>query len=161
MFEQGHVFASLITDGPAVVFGRVEEGMQVVKAIEAVGTQAGKPKKRVTVVDSGELPSKRMILKRLREEKEELANLKKDPIAVGFSVTYAVQALPYTIALRSADHICMQTRATLPHEASTTQGDIFSARKSVSVAIIAQLSKKICFHLFVTGLIHKKASFHP
>ena len=56
--------------------------MQIVKAIEAVGTQSGKPKKRVTIVDSGELPSKRMILKRMREEKEELANLKKDPIAV-------------------------------------------------------------------------------
>lgn len=56
--------------------------MQVVRAIEAVGTQSGKPKKRVTIVDSGELPSKRMILKRMREEKEELANLKKDPIAV-------------------------------------------------------------------------------
>lgn len=66
----------------AVVFGRVEEGMQVVKAIEAVGTQSGKPKKRVTIVDCGELPSKRMILKRIQAEKEELANLKKDPIAV-------------------------------------------------------------------------------
>ena len=67
---------------PAVVFGRVEEGMQVVKAIEAVGTQSGKTKKRVTIVDCGELPSKRMILKRIRQEKEELANLKKDPISV-------------------------------------------------------------------------------
>ena len=60
--------------------------MQIVKAIEAVGTQSGKPKKRVTIVDCGELPSKRMILKRLREEKEELANLKKDPIAVSASM---------------------------------------------------------------------------
>ena len=72
----------------AVVFGRVEEGMQVVKAIEAVGTSSGKPRKRVTVVDCGELPSKRMILKRIQAEKEELANLKKDPIAVSIFPFY-------------------------------------------------------------------------
>ncbi len=56
--------------------------MHVVKAIEAVGTASGKPRKRVTIVDCGELPSRRMILKRIQAEKEELANLKKDPIAV-------------------------------------------------------------------------------
>ena len=67
---------------PAVVFGRVEEGMQIVKAIEAVGTQSGKPRKKVVLSDCGELPSKRMILKRIREEKEELANLKQDPFQV-------------------------------------------------------------------------------
>lgn len=56
--------------------------MQIVKAIEAEGQQNGRPKKRVVIVDCGELPSKRMILKKLREEKEQLANLKKDPIQV-------------------------------------------------------------------------------
>jgi cyclophilin family peptidyl-prolyl cis-trans isomerase len=38
------------------VFGRVIEGMDVVKAIEAQGSQDGKPKKTVIVADSGELP---------------------------------------------------------------------------------------------------------
>lgn len=38
------------------VFGRVVEGMDVVKAIEAEGSQDGKPKKTVIVADSGELP---------------------------------------------------------------------------------------------------------
>ena len=38
------------------VFGRVLEGMDVVKAIEAQGSQDGKPKKTVIVADSGELP---------------------------------------------------------------------------------------------------------
>lgn len=56
--------------------------MQVVKAIEAVGQQSGRPRKRVVIADCGEMPSKRMILKRRMAEKEELANLKKDPIQV-------------------------------------------------------------------------------
>lgn len=77
-----------------MVFGRVEEGMQVVKAIEAVGTQGGKPRKPVAIVDSGELPSKRMILKRLRAEKEELAKLKQDP----FQVVISTKCWPHAMA---------------------------------------------------------------
>ena len=41
-----------------VVFGRVTEGMSVVKAIEKVGSQSGTTSKKVVVVDSGELKSK-------------------------------------------------------------------------------------------------------
>lgn len=36
-------------DGKHVVFGKVAEGKEVVKAIEAVGTQSGKPSKVVTI----------------------------------------------------------------------------------------------------------------
>ena len=43
-------------DGKHVVFGIVIEGMDVVKAVEAVGSQSGTPSKKVTVADSGELP---------------------------------------------------------------------------------------------------------
>ncbi|KAJ8609028.1 hypothetical protein CTAYLR_008709 [Chrysophaeum taylorii] len=43
-------------DGKHVVFGKVLEGMDVVKAIERIGSQSGKPKKPVVVEDSGELP---------------------------------------------------------------------------------------------------------
>ncbi|EDQ87003.1 uncharacterized protein MONBRDRAFT_33563 [Monosiga brevicollis MX1] len=44
-------------DGRHVVFGKVsdDKSMSVVKAIEAVGSQSGKPSKRVVVVASGEL----------------------------------------------------------------------------------------------------------
>uniref|UniRef100_A0A7S4MEQ3 Peptidyl-prolyl cis-trans isomerase n=1 Tax=Vannella robusta TaxID=1487602 RepID=A0A7S4MEQ3_9EUKA len=42
-------------DGKHVVFGEVLEGMEVVKAIEAVGSQSGKPSQRVQIVDSGVL----------------------------------------------------------------------------------------------------------
>ena len=42
---------------PAQVFGKVIEGMDVVKKIEALGSQDGKPSKKVTVADSGELPA--------------------------------------------------------------------------------------------------------
>jgi peptidylprolyl isomerase len=43
-------------DGRHVVFGKVVEGMDVVKKIEAVGSQSGRPSKKVVIEDSGELP---------------------------------------------------------------------------------------------------------
>jgi peptidylprolyl isomerase len=43
-------------NGRHVVFGKVIEGMDVVKKIEAVGSGSGKPSKEVVIVDSGELP---------------------------------------------------------------------------------------------------------
>lgn len=42
-------------DGRHVVFGKVLEGMDVLKKIEAVGSQTGKPTQRVTIAESGEL----------------------------------------------------------------------------------------------------------
>ena len=42
-------------DGRHVVFGRVVEGMDVLDAIEAVGSPSGTPSKKVVIVDSGEL----------------------------------------------------------------------------------------------------------
>lgn len=36
-------------DGRHVVFGRVSEGRDVVKAVEAVGSQSGRPSKKVTI----------------------------------------------------------------------------------------------------------------
>lgn len=43
-------------DGKHVVFGRVLEGMDVVKKIEAEGTRSGRTMKIITIKDSGELP---------------------------------------------------------------------------------------------------------
>lgn len=48
------VVASWLNDRH-VVFGKVIEGMDVVKQIEAVGSSSGNPKVRVVVEDSGEL----------------------------------------------------------------------------------------------------------
>merc|ERR1712118_242786 len=42
-------------DGKHVVFGSVVEGMDVVKKIEAVGSQSGKTAKPVMIADSGQL----------------------------------------------------------------------------------------------------------
>ncbi|ORE03542.1 peptidyl-prolyl cis-trans isomerase E [Rhizopus microsporus var. microsporus] len=42
-------------DGKHVVFGQVVSGMNVVKQMESCGTANGKPTKRVTIVDCGEL----------------------------------------------------------------------------------------------------------
>lgn len=43
-------------DGRHVVFGKVLEGTDIVKNIEAIGSPSGTPKVTVTIVDSGELP---------------------------------------------------------------------------------------------------------
>ena len=42
-------------DGAHVVFGKVVDGMNVVKAIEAVGSQGGQTSKKVVVTASGQL----------------------------------------------------------------------------------------------------------
>merc|ERR1712205_26380 len=42
-------------DGKHVVFGSVKEGMDVVKKIEAVGSQSGKTTKQVVIADCGQL----------------------------------------------------------------------------------------------------------
>eukprot|EP00316_Scyphosphaera_apsteinii_P022272 CAMPEP_0119313416 /NCGR_PEP_ID=MMETSP1333-20130426/29059_1 /TAXON_ID=418940 /ORGANISM="Scyphosphaera apsteinii, Strain RCC1455" /LENGTH=163 /DNA_ID=CAMNT_0007318253 /DNA_START=72 /DNA_END=563 /DNA_ORIENTATION=- len=42
-------------DNKHVVFGEVTKGMDVVKAIEAVGTQSGKTNKPVVIADSGQI----------------------------------------------------------------------------------------------------------
>merc|ERR1712232_909752 len=41
-------------DGKHVVFGSVTEGMEVVKACEAVGSQSGKTSKKVEIANCGE-----------------------------------------------------------------------------------------------------------
>ncbi len=43
-------------NGRHVVFGKVIEGMDIVKKIEAVGTGSGRPTQEVVIIDSGELP---------------------------------------------------------------------------------------------------------
>ncbi|MDM8543302.1 peptidylprolyl isomerase [Desulfococcaceae bacterium HSG9] len=42
-------------DGKHVVFGKVTDGLEVVKKIEAVGSGSGRPQKKVTIVDCGQL----------------------------------------------------------------------------------------------------------
>ncbi|KAJ3509321.1 hypothetical protein NLJ89_g5283 [Agrocybe chaxingu] len=42
-------------DGRHVVFGKVVEGMDVVKAVEAIGTESGRPTAKVTITSSGVL----------------------------------------------------------------------------------------------------------
>merc|ERR1740115_561517 len=42
-------------DGKHVVFGRISKGMDVVKAVEKVGSQSGSTSKEVVIKDSGEI----------------------------------------------------------------------------------------------------------
>lgn len=41
-------------DGKHVVFGRVVQGMDVIKKMESYGTSNGKPKKKILIENSGE-----------------------------------------------------------------------------------------------------------
>ncbi|MBX3436825.1 MAG: peptidylprolyl isomerase [Planctomycetaceae bacterium] len=43
-------------DGKHVVFGRVIEGMDIIKKLEAEGSQSGRTKKVLAIADCGELP---------------------------------------------------------------------------------------------------------
>ena len=47
--------AAAFLDGKHVVFGSVTKGMEVVKAIEAVGSEEGDTSKKVVVADCGQL----------------------------------------------------------------------------------------------------------
>ncbi|CAF2376730.1 unnamed protein product [Rotaria sp. Silwood2] len=42
-------------DSKHVVFGEVMDGMDIVRKIEALGSQSGKPQKRITIASCGEL----------------------------------------------------------------------------------------------------------
>ena len=42
-------------DGNHVVFGKVTEGMDVIKSIESVGSSSGKTSRSVVITDCGEL----------------------------------------------------------------------------------------------------------
>ena len=54
-----HFFHSTVQtswlNGKHVVFGSVTKGMDVVKAVEAVGTSSGKTTKQVMIADCGQL----------------------------------------------------------------------------------------------------------
>src|SRR4051794_6071139 len=43
-------------DGKHVVFGKVVEGMDVVKAMEALGSSSGQTRQKIVIADCGELP---------------------------------------------------------------------------------------------------------
>ncbi|KAK2077917.1 hypothetical protein QBZ16_003785 [Prototheca wickerhamii] len=68
-------------DGKHVVFGKVTEGMSVLRKIEGLGSRSGKVSRRVVVAECGELPSRRQLLAKIRAEKAELAALKAEPSA--------------------------------------------------------------------------------
>ena len=57
--------------------------MPLVRRMESCGSRSGKTLKPIVVADCGELPSQRQILARRQAEREELTNLKKDPLQVG------------------------------------------------------------------------------
>jgi pre-mRNA-splicing factor SYF2 len=69
-------------DGKHCVFGKVTEGLNVVKKVEGVGSRSGRTSQRVVVADCGELPSRRQLQARARAEREEDEELRREPVAV-------------------------------------------------------------------------------
>mmetsp|Transcript_20064 Transcript_20064/g.34528 ORF Transcript_20064/g.34528 Transcript_20064/m.34528 type:complete len:500 (+) Transcript_20064:207-1706(+) len=69
-------------DGKHVVFGRVVEGMPVLKRVEVCGSRTGKPSKKVCITDCGQLSSRAEMLRKVMEEKDELAALRVNPLQV-------------------------------------------------------------------------------
>lgn len=52
---------SLLLAWCAVVFGRVEAGMPVVRKIEACGSSSGRTRQPVVIADCGEMPTRRQV----------------------------------------------------------------------------------------------------
>lgn len=52
---QGQGQVHKVSSSCTVVFGKVVEGMALVRKAEAVGTQSGKPRQPVSVADCGEV----------------------------------------------------------------------------------------------------------
>ncbi|PRW59726.1 peptidyl-prolyl cis-trans isomerase CYP19-3 isoform X2 [Chlorella sorokiniana] len=66
-------------DGKHVVFGKVTEGLPVVKRMESLGSKSGRTAQKIYIADCGELPSKRQIMAKILREREEAAAMKQDP----------------------------------------------------------------------------------
>ena len=69
-------------DGKHVVFGRVVDGMSVVKRMEAVGSKSGRTSRPVVIADCGQLAGRLEAVEKLQQRREELAALKAAPEAV-------------------------------------------------------------------------------
>ena len=65
-----------------MVFGKVEEGMPLVRRMESCGSRTGKTLKPIVIADCGELPSQRQILAKRKAEIEENVKLRQDPLQV-------------------------------------------------------------------------------
>ena len=64
-------------DGKHVVFGEVVEGKDVVKKIEAEGSEEGTTKKEIKIIDCGEIKEEKDEKKRKSETKESPAKKQK------------------------------------------------------------------------------------
>eukprot|EP00879_Flechtneria_rotunda_P020196 GHRR01021237.1.p1 GENE.GHRR01021237.1~~GHRR01021237.1.p1 ORF type:complete len:460 (+),score=131.15 GHRR01021237.1:104-1381(+) len=84
-------------DSKHVVFGKVTEGMHVVKKMEAMGSSNGKPRQHITISDCGQLPSRLEMLIRLRDEKAEAAKLQQDPLGTAVDTEQEALARLQTI----------------------------------------------------------------
>ncbi|KAL4429581.1 hypothetical protein ABPG77_008630 [Micractinium sp. CCAP 211/92] len=69
-------------DGKHVVFGKVTEGMAVVRRMEGLGSRSGRTAQKIFIADCGELPSRRQIMAKILREREEAAAMKQDPVFV-------------------------------------------------------------------------------
>ncbi|PSC68358.1 peptidyl-prolyl cis-trans isomerase CYP19-3 [Micractinium conductrix] len=69
-------------DDKHVVFGKVTEGLPVVRRMEALGSRTGRTAQKIYIADCGELPSRRQIMAKILKEREEAAAAKRDPTFV-------------------------------------------------------------------------------
>ncbi|KAJ3123580.1 hypothetical protein HK100_011556 [Physocladia obscura] len=66
-------------DGKHVVFGSVVEGLDVVRKIEKIGSESGKPSKKVLIATSGEIKSEEPKKRKAEEDDEETNEKLIDP----------------------------------------------------------------------------------
>ena len=67
--------------------------MPLVRRIESCGSRSGKTLKPITISECGELPSQRQILAKRMAERQEMVDLKKDPLQVTTCYTLIREAL--------------------------------------------------------------------
>jgi len=127
-------------DGKHTVFGRVVDGIEVVRAMEKLGTQSGKPRGKVIIVDCGEL------------------NVDGQQTEQGTSV----QSVPRTVSTNAGDlnpHVYFELAAMDNNQQMHSIGQVFFELFQKQTPRTAENFRQLCTAEH-EGLTYQGSGFH-